>query len=59
MNEDRITLAKAALTVTPKLPKYVYKQSTGSTYYAKVKGVYLGTYPTVEAAAEAVAKVFS
>lgn len=58
MNEDRIALAKAALNLKPKLPKYVYKQSTGSTYYAKVKSVYLGTFPTVEAAAEAVAKVF-
>ena len=58
MNEDRISLAKAALAVKPKLPQYVYKQSTGKTYYAKVQGNNLGTFPTVEAAAEAVAKVF-
>lgn len=58
MQEDRISLAKAALAVKQKLPKYVYKQSTGKTYCAKVKGVYLGTFPTVEAAAAAVAKVF-
>lgn len=55
---DRIALAKSALATKPKLPKYVYKQSHGSTYYAKVQGTYLGSFPSVEAAAEAVAKVF-
>lgn len=59
MQEDRISLAKAALAVKPKLPQYVYKQRIGKTYYAKVKGIYLGSFPTVDAAAEAVAKVFS
>lgn len=59
MNDDRIALAKAALAINSKLPKYVYKQVIGKTYYARVKGVYLGTFPTIEAAAAAVAKVFN
>lgn len=58
MSDSRIEQAKSAV-VKKQLPPYVYKQTTGHTYYAKVRGVYLGSFKSVEEAATVVAKVFS
>lgn len=60
MTDSRIEKAKRLVSLAHKpAPRYVYKQSTGRTYFVKIKGVYIGTFATIDAAEAAVAKVFA
>ena len=59
MGEDKLVKLKTQLPVKRKLPKYVYKQSTGSTFYVKIHGTYVGTFKTLAVAEAALLEVLS